>query len=242
MDQTLLHRPVRPLRSPEAYFGRCASLRLARTWDGVLVARLATDAGALTLAPQACDGLAAAFRRIGRDARNKVVVLTGAGGDFIAGGDCGDPDGMAAMLRSLAGLAAPLIAAVEGRAHGLPEIVLGADVIVAGKDARFQRSARQLPADREAVRGLWRRRIGALRADAFLACPAPLSASRAAAWGLVDEVTATGAALARAMELARAYLAVSERLRRRLRAEAAQQMIDALAPTEPLVEPADLAA
>ncbi|HVM98572.1 MAG TPA: enoyl-CoA hydratase/isomerase family protein [Caulobacteraceae bacterium] len=239
MDQTLIDRPVRTVRRDAGYFGRFECLRLSRTWDGVLVARLGGAGGALAFAPRAYDELLDAFRRIRRDPRNRAVVLTGVGGDFIAGFAAGRrgarwrrSGGIRPVLSALAALDVPLIAAVEGRAHAHPEIALLADLVVAGDQAVFQRPRSGDPAEIDAVRDLWRHRVGRLRADAFLVHPLPLSASRAAAWGLVDELTANGGALARAIELARLYLAAPDHVRRGLRADAASSLRGALSLTE----------
>src|SRR5690348_6118401 len=67
------------------YFGRYCDLRLSRAADGILVARFNTRCGPLAFAPHDYAEFEDAFRHIGRDARNQVVVLAGAGGDFVAG-------------------------------------------------------------------------------------------------------------------------------------------------------------
>jgi enoyl-CoA hydratase/carnithine racemase len=222
------------------YFGRYRSVRLTRTADGVLIVRLHTDFGPFVFDPDACAELEDAFRCIARDRRNKVMILTGAGGDFIAGrertvvalqpdGAFGGSPGVVSLLERLASVGAPVIAAIEGRAHAYPEIALMADVIVAGRGASLLRSEHaSTPAEAEAVRGLWAARIGSLRADAFLAHTLPLSPERAKAWGLVDELSPTGGALARAIELARVYLRAPESTRRALRSCAIEPLREAL--------------
>ena len=235
------HGTATPWPSPadatrsSGYFGRYRDLRLARAADGILVARLHSRCGPLSFAPHDYAEFEDAFRRIGRDPRNQVVILTGAGGDFVArfehairldAPDAGDlAADLRAMLAALAGVRVPVIAAIEGRAHGHPELALAADVILAAEGASFQRSCGAGSLDEiDVVRGLWRSRVGPLRADAFLAQPLPLTAERALAWGLVDEVTPKGAALARAVDLARLYLAAPQATRRRLRADVAEPL------------------
>jgi enoyl-CoA hydratase/carnithine racemase len=77
----------------------------------------------------------------------KVVLLSGAGGAFTAGNDLGDflehpPAGedsaVFRYLRTLAGMAKPVLAAVEGAAVGIgTTMLLHCDYVVAGEKARF---------------------------------------------------------------------------------------------------------
>jgi enoyl-CoA hydratase/carnithine racemase len=81
---------------------------------------------------------------------NTIVVLTGAGGDFIPGIDfssfanVADPgvwsqvhDEGVQILENIANIRVPVIAAIEGRAHVHSEYALLANVIVAAESATF---------------------------------------------------------------------------------------------------------
>src|SRR5271169_3629546 len=95
--------------------------------------------------------VADAFYRISQDRANKIVILTGAGGDFMIGvdwssfKDVSDPgvwsqthDEGVQVLENIANIRVPVIAAIEGRAHIHSEYALLANVIVAAEGATFQ--------------------------------------------------------------------------------------------------------
>jgi hypothetical protein len=65
------------------YFSQYRSLKLTRDDNGVLVAEFHTDGGAFTFTAQDHTEVVDAFYRISQDRANKIVILTGAGGDFI---------------------------------------------------------------------------------------------------------------------------------------------------------------
>src|SRR6201999_3280023 len=92
-----------------------------------------------------------AFYRIGQDRGNKIVILTGAGGQFITDvdwssfGDVTDPgvwspihDEGVQVLENIANIRVPVIAAIEGRAHIHSDYALLANVIVAAEGATFE--------------------------------------------------------------------------------------------------------
>src|SRR6202451_505493 len=92
-----------------------------------------------------------AFYRISQDRANKIVILTGAGGEFITDvdwtsfGDVADPgvwsqihDEGTQVLENIANIRVPFIAAIEGRAHVHSDYALLASVIVAGEGATIQ--------------------------------------------------------------------------------------------------------
>ena len=181
-------------------------LRLARHASGVLTIELGSNAGAIVREVRAAAA----------DARNKVVILRGMGRERELGLGATN-----SVLQALAALPAPVIAVVEADAHAHPEIALIADVVIAGENASFGYAAplaARGSAD-DAIRALWRHRIGRDPAEAFLMSPWPLLARRAHAWTLVSEVVEPGGAFKRAQALAELYLAVSEATRRRLRAD-----------------------
>src|SRR6201996_1073451 len=111
------------------YFDAYRSLRLTRDATGVLVAEFHSKGGPFTFTAQDHTEFVDAFYRIAQDRANKVVIFTGAGGDFIPGidfstfGDVSDPgiwsqvheEGVQ-ILENLANIRVPVIAAVEGRA------------------------------------------------------------------------------------------------------------------------------
>ena len=65
------------------YFDDYRSLKLTRDLTGVLVAEFHTKGGPFTFTAQDHTELVDAFYRIAQDRANKIVILTGAGGDFI---------------------------------------------------------------------------------------------------------------------------------------------------------------
>ena len=211
------------------YLTAYRSLKLTRDANGVLVVEFHSNGGPLTFTAQAHTEVVDAFYRISQDRGNKIVILTGAGGDFITGvdwssfGDVADSgvwsqvhDEGVQVLENIANIRVPVIAAVEGRAHVHSEYALLANVIVAAEGATFQDvahfAAGVVPGD--GIFTAWSYRAGAGRAEAFLLNPQPLPARTAYEWGVVTEVVPNGQALSRARELAELYLKAPEVTRR----------------------------
>lgn len=65
------------------YLNAYRSLKLMRDAEGVLVAQFHTDGGPFTFTAPDHTELVEAFYRIAQDRANKIVILTGAGGEFI---------------------------------------------------------------------------------------------------------------------------------------------------------------
>jgi enoyl-CoA hydratase/carnithine racemase len=214
------------------YFDAYRSLKLTRDATGVLVAEFHSNGGPFTFTAQDHTEFVDAFYRIAQDRANKIVILTGAGGEFIPGidfssfGNVADPgvwsqvhDEGVQLLENIANIRVPVIAAVEGRAHVHSEYALLANVIVAAEEATFHDlphfAGGIVPGD--GIFTTWSYRAGAGRAEAFLLNPQPLTARTAHEWGVVAEIVAKGKALSRARELAALYLKVPEVTRRNTR-------------------------
>ena len=211
------------------YFIAYRSLKLTRDTQGVLVVEFHSKGGPLTFTAQDHTEVVDAFYRISQDRENKIVILTGAGGEFIIGvdwpsfGNVADPavwsqihDEAVQVLENIANIRVPVIAAVEGRVHVHSEYLLLANVIVAAEGATFQDvahfAAGVVPGD--GIFTAWSYRAGAGRAEAFLLNPQPLAARTAHQWGVVAEVVPNGKALSRARELAALYMNAPEVTRR----------------------------
>ena len=214
------------------YLSAYRSLKLSRDSEGVLVAEFHSSDGPFTFTAQDHTEFVDAFYRIGQDRENKIVILTGAGGDFIPSidfssfGNVADPaiwsqvhDEGVQIVENLANIRVPMIAAIEGRAHVHSEYALLANVIVAGEGATFHDvphfAGGIVPGD--GIFTTWSYRAGAGRAEAFLLNPQPLTARTAYEWGVVAEVVPNGKALSRARELAELYLKAPEVTRRNTR-------------------------
>jgi enoyl-CoA hydratase/carnithine racemase len=207
-------------------------VKLTRDASGVLTVQLHTNGGPCLMTAQTHTEFVEAFYRISQDRANKIVILTGAGGDFITDvdwssfGNAADPgvwsqvhDEGVQVLENIANIRVPVIAAIEGRAHVHSDYALLASVIVAAEGATFQDvahfSAGVAPGD--GIFTTWSYRAGAGRAEAFLLDPKPLPARIAQEWGVVAEVVPNGQALHRAQKLAEQYLKAPEVTRRNTR-------------------------
>lgn len=150
----------------------------------------------------------------------RAIIVTGAGGYFVAGTDI---DEMAAMtptshtldatdqvFTTLRACRTLLIAAVEGYALGGGcELALACDLIVAAEGARFGQPEIKvgiMPGAGGTQRLL--RTIGKYQALRMMLTGEPVSAHVAFACGLVSELCADGAALARATALAHTIAAM----------------------------------
>src|SRR6202789_2434527 len=189
-------------------------------------------AGPFIMSAPAHTELVETFYRISQDRANKIVILTGAGRDFITDvdwssfGDVADPavwsqvhDEGVQVLENIANIRVPVIAAIEGRAHVHSDYALLASVIVAADGATFQDVAHfsQGVAPGDGIFTTWSYRAGAGRAEAFLLNPQPITARTAYEWGVVAEVVPNGKVLTRAPELANLYLKAPEVPRRNTR-------------------------
>ena len=133
------------------YLSAYRSLKLSRNPQGVLVVEFHTKGGPLKFTAQDHTEFVDAFYRISQDRANKIVILTGTGGEFIpeidfsSFGNVADPgvwsqvhDEGVQILENLANIRVPVIAAIEGHANVHSEYALLADVIVAGEGATFK--------------------------------------------------------------------------------------------------------
>jgi enoyl-CoA hydratase/carnithine racemase len=214
------------------YFAAYRSLKLRRDANGVLVVEFHSNGGPFIFTAHDHTEFVDAFYRIAQDRANKIVILTGAGGEFIpeidfsSFGNVADPgvwsqvhDEGVQILENIANIRVPVIAAIEGRAHVHSEYALLASVIVAAEGATFHDVAHFaggiVPGD--GIFTTWSYRAGAARAEAFLLNPEPVTARTAHEWGVVAEVVPNGKALSRAQELAELYLKAPEVTRRNTR-------------------------
>jgi enoyl-CoA hydratase len=146
------------------------------------------------------------------DDRIEAIVLTGADPSFCAGVDMKELEETGRtpeMGDPLAGLEKPLIGAINGPAvTGGLELALMCDFLIASEQASF--------ADTHARLGLlpgWGQMarlphaVGTRRAAEMLLTGAPLTADRAQACGLVNEVVPHSALIPRALELAKSIAA-----------------------------------
>ena len=219
-------------RNQPSYFSKYPTIRFERGEDGILVMSLHKDGGPLTFTARDHESFVDAFYAVGRDRANKVVILTGTGGDFMPAidfgsfGDVSDPDVWSKVhdegtqiLENIANIRVPMIWAVEGRAHVHAEYGLLANLIVAGEGASFNDlphfAGGIIPGD--GVFTLWSHFVGPGRAQAMLLDPQPMSAREAKDLGVVAEVVPSGRAVIRAKEIAKSYLAKPEVTRRNTR-------------------------
>src|SRR5580693_4806150 len=211
------------------YFSAYHHLKVTRDDKGVLVAEFHSNGGPFIMSAQAHTELVDAFYRVSQDRANKIVILTGAGGEFITDvewssfGDVADPgvwsqvhDEGVQVLENIANIRVPVIAAIEGRAHVHSDYALLASVIVAAEGATFQDVAHFAAgvAPGDGIFTTWGYRAGAGRAEAFLLNSQRLTARTAYEWGVVAAVVPNAKALSRARELAELYLKAPEVTRR----------------------------
>jgi enoyl-CoA hydratase len=217
--------------------------------DGVLVITLNRPEVRNAVDFAMSEGIAAAVDQLDADDRAVVGVLTGAGSTFCAGMD------LKAFLRGerpmvpgrgFAGFVEhppvkPLIAAVEGHAlAGGCELVLACDLAVIAEDVLLgiPETRRGLVA---AGGGLLRlcRQVPPRVAMELALTGRPVGARRALELGLVNRITATGGALAGALELAREIAAngpVAVRLTKQILGFATDQpVLDGFDVQRPLV-------
>src|ERR1700757_1943824 len=184
------------------YFTDYHNLKLMRDANGGLVAEFHSNGKPFIMTAPSHTEFVDAFYRIGQDRGNQIVILTGAGGQFITDvdwssfGDVTDPrvwsqvhDEGVQVLENIANIRVPVIAAIEGRAHVHSDYALIASVIVAAESAPFSDVAHFAAgvAPGDGIFTTWSYRAGAGRAEAFLLNPQPLSARAAYEWGVVAE-------------------------------------------------------
>ncbi len=168
------------------------------------------------LAPDMIVGLSAALEGALSDDKVRVIILTGDGGNFCAGGDITTMEGLIAseglarmkrshrLVRTLVEAYKPVIAAVEGYAVGAGAgLVMAADTVVMGKSARlvFPFLRLGLVPDYGLMYTL-RRRIGDGAARQVLLYAARLEAEEARRRGLADHVVPDGDVQDKALSLA----------------------------------------
>jgi enoyl-CoA hydratase/carnithine racemase len=225
----------------DGYREKYENVRMRRE-DGVLEVAFHTRGGALEFNGYVHEALVQAFRDIGDDRDNHVVILTGMGDEFCTrisaeGFDFFTPSGYDKILRegtkileNLLDIEVPIIAAINGPVTVHSEYALLCDIVLAAEGAYFQDAAHPafgvVPGDGMHV--LWPEVIGEIRGRYFLLSGQKLTAAEAKDYGAVNEVVGREALLPRAWELARhlkkqnpltlryTRMALSTRFRRRL--------------------------
>ena len=198
------------------YFNGFDNLRMARSDSGVLEVAMHTDGGPIVWNGQTHREFVDAFYAIGRDRRNRVVVFTGTGDEWMVQID---RDGMSALaepwvwsrimldgkkiLDNLLDIEAPMIAAINGPARVHSELALCCDCLLAADTAEFQDRHLEwgiVPGD--GVHVLWPEVLGTVRGRYFLFTGQRIGAEEALRLGVVNEVMPADALLPRARALA----------------------------------------
>ncbi|MFP8875920.1 MAG: enoyl-CoA hydratase/isomerase family protein [Myxococcota bacterium] len=188
-----------------------------RREDGILELTLHSQGGSLVWGSGPHTELGHCFARVGCDPDNRVIILTGAGEDFIAKLDRSwvremTPELWAEiyahgrrLLMNLLEVEVPMIAAVNGPATVHAELALLCDIVLAAEQATFKDSPHfrfgTVPGD--GVHLIWPLLLGMNRGRHFLLTGKKFDAQEALDLGLVAEVMPREELLARAWDQAR---------------------------------------
>lgn len=215
--------------------------------DGVLTLTLNRPDKLNSLNEEMHLALRAGFQRAHDDSGVRAVLLAGAGRGFCAGQDLGDRDprkgGPAPdlgrtletfynpTLRLMRALEKPIVCAVNGVAAGAgANIALACDIVLAGKSAKFIQAFAKIGLVPDAG-GSWvlPRILGEPRAKALAMTAEPLTAEKAAEWGLIWKAVEDAELLNEARTLAVSLAAgptIGLGLTKRLIQEAATNSLD----------------
>ncbi len=169
------------------------------------------------------EEVAAALDRVESDASIRALLITGTGRGFCAGQDLADrtiapgtePVDLghsvetyySPLVSRLAGMAKPVICAVNGVAAGAgANIALACDIVIAARSARFIQSFANIGLIPDSG-GTWvlPRLIGQARALGLALTGEPLSAEKAESWGLIWKCVDDDALAAEADALLRRF-------------------------------------
>lgn len=190
---------------------------LAHTDCGIIELTMSYVRRRNALAGPVKDGLIRHLEAAMQDPAVRVVLLTGAGGHFCAGGDLSGMEGTAGMagrarmaqthrlIRLMVLGEKPVIAAVEGHAAGAGlSLAAGCDLVVASRAATFTCSFNRVGLVPD-LGAAWTlpRRMGLGAAKLLMLTGRPMGAEQAAQAGIVDVLSNPGQALSDARALAR---------------------------------------
>jgi len=196
-----------------------AETLLIQAQDGVTTVTLNRPDTKNALSPQMSSELTDTLRSLNADESVRAVVLTGAGGDFCAGGDVKamgtsgsrtTEQRRAAMTRyrdltlALLGLDKPLVIAVDGVAYGAGvSIALAADIVLVTERVRLALVFHRIGLVPDL--GAWYtlpRIVGLQRAKELVYSAREFGAAEALGMGLALEVLPPAALLPRAQQIA----------------------------------------
>ena len=184
------------------YATKYQTIRMERR-DGILQMTFHTDGGPLQWGLLPHGEFPQAFRDVGSDPENKVVILTGTG-DTYSGPRAAGGTGMRStpaqwdrvywegkhLLMSLLDIEVPMISAINGPAWRHSEIPLLCDIVLAADDVQFQDSAHfpngMVPGDGMHI--IYPLLMGWNRGRYFLLTGQVLDAPKALELGLVAEL------------------------------------------------------
>jgi len=204
------------MASFETYAQAYQTIRMERR-NGILQMTLHTNGGVLQWGELPHRELPQAFRDIGSDPDNKVVILTGTGEAFS--GPRATPDQRLRrtardwdktywegkhLLMNLLDIEVPMISAINGPALRHSEIPLLCDIVLAAEETTFQDSAHfpngLVPGDGMHI--VYPLLLGLNRGRYFLLTGQTLDTRQAQELGLVSEVLPRAQLVPRAWELA----------------------------------------
>ena len=193
------------------------TIRMERR-QGILQITFHTNGGPLQWGELPHREFGQAFRDIGSDTENKVVIMTGTGEAFS--GPRATPDRRLRrtasdwdrtywegkqLLLNLLDIEVPMISAINGPALRHSEIPLLCDIVLATEETTFQDSAHfpngMVPGDGMHI--VMPHLMGATRGRYFLLTGQKITADKALEIGIVNEVLPKDEVLERARELAR---------------------------------------
>lgn len=223
----------------EEYANRYQTIQMERR-NGILQLTFHTDGGPLQWGLLPHREFAEAFRDVGGDRDNKVVIITGTGDLFSGPRPATGGTGMRStpgqwdrvywegkqLLMNLLDIEVPMISAINGPALRHSEIPLLCDIVLAAEEAEFQDSAhfpnRMVPGDGMHI--VYPLLLGLNRGRYFLLTGQVIQARQAQELGLVNEVLPKAALLPRAWELAEQLAGQHEQLLRYTRVLLTQQI------------------
>jgi enoyl-CoA hydratase/carnithine racemase len=204
----------------EDYANKFKNVRMERR-DGILQFTLHRNGGSVIWDFESHSDTAHALGEVARDRENRVVIITGAGEDFIAEHEFGNADKIPGaawdqvitdgkyLIMNHLDIEVPMIAAVNGPALIHAELALMCDIVLASETAVFQDlphfPSGLVPGD--GVHVIFPLLLGFNRGRYFLLTGEKIPADEAKRLGLVGEVLPKDQLLERAWTIARQIVA-----------------------------------